>query len=61
MELYLKEKIEALRYKMIKEAAEYGCLHHEKVLEISRQLDEYIVVYQKAKPETIGVLNSWSC
>jgi len=61
MELFLKEKIEALRYKMVKEAAERGCLHHEKVLEISRQLDEYIVVYQKAQPEMFAMLKSWSC
>lgn len=43
------QKIEALRIKMIEEAHIHGCFTHEKVVALSQQLDEYIVIYHVLK------------
>ncbi len=49
MELLLLEKIEALRIEMIEEAYLHGSLTHEKVVNLSQKLDEYIVNFQELK------------
>lgn len=55
MELYFREKIELLRRQMIEEASAQGSLIHDKVVAISQQLDQYLMIYQmlvkKGQPE----------
>jgi hypothetical protein len=45
----IEEKIEALRLQLVKEAFVQGNLTDEKVVVLSQQLDNYIVINQKLK------------
>lgn len=47
MELFLLEKIEAIRLQMVEEALVQSRLTHENVVAISHELDKYIALYQK--------------
>ncbi|WP_082562532.1 MULTISPECIES: aspartyl-phosphate phosphatase Spo0E family protein [unclassified Paenibacillus] len=49
MELLLLEKIEALRIEMVEEAYLRGSFTHEKVVDLSQKLDQYIVNFQELK------------
>jgi hypothetical protein len=49
MELSLLQKIESLRYEMVNEALIQGSFTDVKVIELSQQLDQYIVFFQKLK------------
>jgi hypothetical protein len=53
MESLLQEKIETLRFEMIKQAMMCGSLTLESVISVSQQLDRYIVLYQKLKSKNL--------
>jgi hypothetical protein len=53
MESLLQEKIETLRFEMIKQAMMCGSLTLESVISVSQQLDRYIVLYQKLKSKEL--------
>ncbi|SEM82303.1 aspartyl-phosphate phosphatase Spo0E family protein [Paenibacillus sp. OV219] len=49
MENFLEERIYLLQIEMNRQVLICGCLTHENVLIVSRELDKYISVYQKLK------------
>jgi hypothetical protein len=57
VESLLQEKIETLRFEMIKQANMCGSLTLESVVSVSQQLDRYIVIYQKLKSKKLILKN----